>query len=285
MIGVKLGDGYTTKKRRTIRSYNSVRIGLKVKDREFAEEFARCLAKVLGRQPPKPFYDKHKHGQYVVEVHSETLYELLKKPVNLDELRKYIEHCEGCMASFLRGFFDSEGSVDKRGYIRTYNTDLVLLTYVKELLEQRFCVEVTGPRPKDKRGGIFQDPITGKPYIRKKDCYYIHIRTCCNLTFYRKVGFTIKRKQKRLENYIKRCQAKPPSPPSPPYTILNPSIYIALRRGRDLNPRGRKATGLADQPLNLAWVPRLALPTLNPDTTIFVSLARRNRRLDTGPYP
>jgi len=33
VIGVKLGDGYTTKKRRAIKGYNNVRIGLKVKDR------------------------------------------------------------------------------------------------------------------------------------------------------------------------------------------------------------------------------------------------------------
>jgi hypothetical protein len=39
VIGVKLGDGYT--------NHNKVRIGLRVKDREFAIEFGRCLSKVL----------------------------------------------------------------------------------------------------------------------------------------------------------------------------------------------------------------------------------------------
>jgi intein-encoded DNA endonuclease-like protein len=51
VIGVKVGDGYTYKRRRAVKSYNSVRIGLKVKDREFAEEFGRCLVKILGREP------------------------------------------------------------------------------------------------------------------------------------------------------------------------------------------------------------------------------------------
>jgi hypothetical protein len=32
-------------------------------------------------------------------------------------LRKYIEHCEKCIAAFLRGFADAEGSVDKNGRI------------------------------------------------------------------------------------------------------------------------------------------------------------------------
>jgi hypothetical protein len=54
VIGVKVGDGYAGKSRHTVKSYNRVRIGLKVKDREFAEEFGRCLAEVLGRRPINP---------------------------------------------------------------------------------------------------------------------------------------------------------------------------------------------------------------------------------------
>ena len=52
-----------------------------------------------------------------MEVRSQTLYELLRKPVDLDRLRRYIEHCERCVAAFIRGFADSEGSIDKRGHI------------------------------------------------------------------------------------------------------------------------------------------------------------------------
>jgi intein-encoded DNA endonuclease-like protein len=58
IIGAKLGDGYAYKRGHAIRSYNDVIIGLKVKDREFAEEFGRSLAKVLGRQPIRPRYNK-----------------------------------------------------------------------------------------------------------------------------------------------------------------------------------------------------------------------------------
>jgi intein-encoded DNA endonuclease-like protein len=56
-------------------------------------------------------------GKYVVEVGSKTLYELLRKPIGLDGLKKYVEHCERCVAAFIRGFADSEGSVDKNGKI------------------------------------------------------------------------------------------------------------------------------------------------------------------------
>lgn len=71
IIGVKLGDGYTKK------SHDYVKIGLKVKDREFALEFARCLVNVLERLPKEPGYDKPTK-KYVVEVASKTLYDLLK---------------------------------------------------------------------------------------------------------------------------------------------------------------------------------------------------------------
>jgi intein-encoded DNA endonuclease-like protein len=69
-------------------------------------------------------------GRYVVEAESKTLYELLRKPVDLYRLRRYIEHCERWVAAFLRGFADSEGCVDKRGYIFILNTNLRLLTYI-----------------------------------------------------------------------------------------------------------------------------------------------------------
>jgi intein-encoded DNA endonuclease-like protein len=48
------------------------------------------------------------------------------------------------VAAFIRGFADSEGSVDKNGKIIIYNTDLRLLTYVKELL-RRLGIESTRP--------------------------------------------------------------------------------------------------------------------------------------------
>jgi hypothetical protein len=91
VIGVKVGDGYVGKKSRVRKGYNDVMIGLEAKDREFVEEFARCLAKVLGRKQIGPRF-RDGVGKYVVEVGSKTLYELLRKPVDLDRLKKYIEH-------------------------------------------------------------------------------------------------------------------------------------------------------------------------------------------------
>jgi hypothetical protein len=43
----------------------------------------------------------------------------LKESIDLDRLKKYIEHCNRCVAAFLRGFADSEGPVDKK-WTRVY---------------------------------------------------------------------------------------------------------------------------------------------------------------------
>jgi len=182
VIGVALGDGYAYRRGRAIKGYRDVVVGLKARDREFVEEFARCLAKVLGRRPIRPRYVKSS-GRYVVEAESKTLYELLKKPVDLERLKKYIEHCERCMAALLRGFADSEGSVNKRGYIFILNTDLRLLTYVKELL-RRLGIESTGPIIHVRRGTIINDPERGMKYSRNKDCHRLHIRASSNMSFY-----------------------------------------------------------------------------------------------------
>jgi intein-encoded DNA endonuclease-like protein len=202
VIGVNLGDGYAVRKKRS----NKTKIGVIVKDKEFAAEFGRCLAKVLGRGPIKPSY-RNDVGKYVVEVRSQTLCELLERPVELGKLKKYIEHCNKCTAAFLRGFADSEGSVNMRGYIYIYNTNRELLEYIKELLV-RLGIETTGPWPIRRQGKTFYDPRAMKSYAYKKDYYYLYIQTKHNQKFYKVVGFTIKRKLWRLENYVKKHQTR-----------------------------------------------------------------------------
>jgi intein-encoded DNA endonuclease-like protein len=225
VIGVKVGDGYAYRRRRTIKGYNPVWIGLKAKDKEFVEEFARCLAKVLGRKQIRP-RSRDDVGKYVVEVKSKTLYELLKKPVDLDRLKKYIEHCERCVAASLRGFADSEGSVNKRGCIFILNTDQRLLTYIMDLL-RRFNIESTGPRIHVRRGTIINDPRTGKKYTHDKDVYVIYVRASSNMSFYRYVGFTIRRKQIRLESYVKRT-TRMPTPPPNHFPANTPTLILSI---------------------------------------------------------
>jgi intein-encoded DNA endonuclease-like protein len=85
------------------------RIELIVKDKEFAEEFGRCLAEVLGRKKPyKPFWSKSRKRWRVVG-YSIQLHNFLKK--SLEELKPHIEYSKETVASFLRAIFDAEGSI------------------------------------------------------------------------------------------------------------------------------------------------------------------------------
>jgi intein-encoded DNA endonuclease-like protein len=195
VIGVRLGDGYTYKQG------DDDGIGLRAKDKEFVEDFGRRLGNVLGRGPIRPWKDG---GRYAVVAVSKTLYKLLREPVDLKRIKPYVEHCPKCVASFLRGLFDSEGCVRKEGYIILYNTNYELLVYAQRLLWKYFGIESTGPWPNTQKGRPMLSPTNGKQYKANKDCYYIYIRAESLPRFYRYIGFTIERKQKRLEDYLRR---------------------------------------------------------------------------------
>jgi intein-encoded DNA endonuclease-like protein len=197
VIGVCLGDGYAYERG------DSYFIGLEAKDKEFVEEFGRRLGNVLGREPIRPRFMKDS-GRYIAEAVSKTLFELLRKPVDLKRIKKYVEHCKKCIAACLRGLFDSEGHVCKNGYMYLYNTNYELLVYAQKLLRERFSIEATGPWPHKQKGTTMRDPRTGKLYKSNEDCYYIYIGAEDLPKFYRYIGFTIRRKQKRLEEYLRR---------------------------------------------------------------------------------
>jgi intein-encoded DNA endonuclease-like protein len=205
IIGIGCGDGSAKMTKRIERvGYNDYYVVLEAKDRELVEEFAIRCGKVLNRPPPKVRLNAR--GLYEVKVWSKALYDLLKRPIELDKLKRYIEHCPYCKAMFLRGLFDSEGSINEKGYVQIDNTNYELLQYAQELLRE-LGIETLGIKPhgsSKKKGAIFYDPRRGKFYTRKKDNYYLRIRLSSNEAFYRFVNFTIQRKRARLENYLRR---------------------------------------------------------------------------------
>jgi intein-encoded DNA endonuclease-like protein len=180
---------------------------LTVNDKEFAEEFGRCLAKVLGKKEPyKPYWDENQK-QWVVKGCSILLYKFLDKP--LEELKPYIEHCKDCVASFLRALFDAEGCIyvkiregKKQRMLTLHNTDKKLLTYAQDLLKRFFNINTTGLHLAKRKGSIIHSP-NGKITKTTEDCYYIYVRANNLLNFYKHIGFTIKRKQQTLIKAIK----------------------------------------------------------------------------------
>ncbi|MEM0482237.1 MAG: LAGLIDADG family homing endonuclease [Nitrososphaerota archaeon] len=177
------------------------RIEVKVKDMDFVKEFAECLGRVLRRGPPRP--KTVEDGRLKMRVSSKALYELLQKPLNLDRIRPFTEYSNDGMRSFLRGFFDSEAHVDKKdGDIFCYNTDIRLLKYVQRLLKL-LGIQTTGPKICIRKGAPI-DKNRGEIYKKRKNVYYIYVKARDRLRFYKLVGFTIKRKQQRLEEYLRR---------------------------------------------------------------------------------
>ncbi|MEM0079050.1 MAG: LAGLIDADG family homing endonuclease [Nitrososphaerota archaeon] len=196
VIGTVAGDGWAVRRRG-----NEYLIGAKVKDEDLIEEFSRCLGKVLGRDPPRP--RQKKSNAFMVEVKSKALYELLRKPIDINRIAPYVEHCKECMRRFARSFFDSEGCVSKNGQIYCFNSDLQLLQYVRRILNI-LGIRTTEPKICKKKGTALFDRRRGNTYTAKKDVYYTRVVASDVLRFYRLVGFTVKRKQKRLEEYLRK---------------------------------------------------------------------------------
>lgn len=191
VIGVELGDGSLNRK-----GYNR-RIRLSAIDLDFVLEFDRCLSSVLETRMHKPWFDKGK-GTFAIEARSVLLYEFLNR--DWRALKPWIEHSVGSVAAFVRGFFDSEDSVSKKGEIRCYNTDLPLLNYVKQLLTSVLHIQVTGPYRGVRAGSVLS--LRGRSYVRKSDCYHIRVAAASLGSFNRTVGITIARKRIRVEKRL-----------------------------------------------------------------------------------
>ena len=138
---------------------------------------------------------RQKRREIHVEARSVLLYNFLRQ--SLDDLRVWIEHCDKCVAAFLRGFFDSEGAVGENRQLKVSNDDTVRLRYVMELLHGYFGVETTGPHLGAKRGSRIER--RGRTYFRNSDNYNVYVRVGSLQRFARIVGFSMKRKQHRLE--------------------------------------------------------------------------------------
>ncbi len=187
VIGVKMGDASLSMSR----NYQYI-LKLRVIDREFAEEFSRCLSVVLGRSPPRVKWHE-KTSAWHTELSSLLLYNFLRQP--LQDLKRVIEDTIDCSAAFLRGFFDSEGWVYLME-LGVVNTNTAMLRYVSKLLDSKFGIRVLGPRLKSKGGRMVM--IKGKLYHANKDCYSLIVERSSLSAFQNAVGFTIRRKEDRL---------------------------------------------------------------------------------------
>ena len=196
VIGVKLGDGSLSRN-----WHHNYMVKLRVSDKEFAEEFARCVSVVLRCRPIKVWWYAERK-LWAAEPSSMLLSGFLGSM--LDRFKPFVEHCGLCASAFLRGIFDSEGSVGKDD-LRLSNTNSYLLSYVQDLLDNKYAIETTGPYLAGPRPGTVQF-IRGRLAHVNKQCYDIRVRPRCYARFSDSIGFTIGRKKKSLASLVNQKQ-------------------------------------------------------------------------------
>jgi intein-encoded DNA endonuclease-like protein len=149
LIGILKGDGYV---------FDNSKVGhysvhLHVKDRSFVESFAQALT-AIGLHPSKPRQDKR--GLWKVRAVSVLFFKWYQqtnwKQIALDHSKE-----------FLKGFYESEGSAERRAGLRIYNTNRMLLRFVQRLLHR--CGYRT-------HFGTIHMRYKGQPYL----AYRIYIR-------------------------------------------------------------------------------------------------------------
>ena len=185
ILGVVLGDGFTN----LPRCY----ISLKVKDKNFAENFREKLEEWSNHEAK--IYPKNKSGYYYSTLYSKEAVLIVRK----FDLTRIIKSSKKESCSFLRGLFDSEGHVagsnlenPRRAsrHIGFYNSNKEVTNIVSILLTKLGVSHSVNSRVHSGFGS-------------KKMQYEIIICGFENYVFfYKNIGFSIKRKQKKLETII-----------------------------------------------------------------------------------
>ncbi len=194
ILGVLIGDGYMNYNNK-FRNYN---IGLSAVDKEFIEEFKRVLYNYFKIKSTDEFRKskiKNWNDQYITRLCSKEACDFInsigqfkKENWKVPEVIKIADDNIKC--AYIRGFFDSEGEIDKRiGRVGATSMNLDGLKEVKNLLES-LGIRSTIIKKKDTR------PNTSQKYILR-----IHDKNSINL-FKEMIGFTIERKQQILEKFV-----------------------------------------------------------------------------------
>ncbi|RLF23969.1 MAG: hypothetical protein DRN15_04455 [Thermoprotei archaeon] len=137
IIGVALGDASLGLAKRTDRPKGKRYVfKLKVRDKEFAEEVRKAIERIgLHCSGVKEYYDEREERMYyIVQCHVKRFVMFLRS------LKKYPEKVwkwiEGYEREFLKGFYESEGSLLEKEQILIYNSRKEFIDIVAECLQR-----------------------------------------------------------------------------------------------------------------------------------------------------
>lgn len=195
-LGAYYGDGWSI---RRLRNYN---VFLASIDDDFIEYYRNCFERWSGLNPHKRIrlYNYGKRKIYYTNIGSNEL----KHFVNFD-LKKLYDAPKTVKAAFIKGIADSEGCMHGKkrgrgGTITIHNTDLKLIKLCKKLM---FNLGIESKYYSRNAGG-FKGHYYGRDIFSHKKQYIICIRRKENLIkFNNKIGFSIGRKQEKLDNVVK----------------------------------------------------------------------------------
>ncbi|MBW2976466.1 hypothetical protein KY347_03395 [Candidatus Woesearchaeota archaeon] len=185
IAGVMLGDGY----------FAEYSFSLDTIDKEFRDYFSHVVKKWSNKKPSLREFVNNTSYFYGCLVCSKDACDYLGHLI--DDKEKFLKEILSCnnediKSSFIKGFSDSEGSIlEDHRFIRIYNTNKGLLESINQLL-------------------VSLGFDNNKMHIRLSTdkTYELGIKSHKNIElFYKKIGFTIKRKQKRLKNFIDNKRA------------------------------------------------------------------------------
>lgn len=203
LLGVMCGDGcvFSGKVNKEKYNYNLYVVYLAVRDKEFIDEFIRCMEIVYGFTPSLYLQERNKINKKWSDI---WVAKTARKEVYLD-LGPYnfgtktwrvpneimISNNKKIIGSFLKGFYDSEGSVlvGPRSFsITSHSTNLNGLEDIKQLL---------------KKLGIESSRISIDKRPNQPVFYFSISRKSNAEIFLNRVGFTILRKRIKAEENLK----------------------------------------------------------------------------------
>lgn len=188
ILGVLCGDGYIS---------TNNRVGLKVCDEDFADEFRRCLREVYDLSPSKKFriikptnFSTNPKPQYVISLTSKLVvndlleYSKSFKTKEWEIPKEILKSDLKVKSAFLRGLFDSEGTacLKKPGgvYLSICSSNKLSLSKVKEILKKDFNIDLS--------------VVHYESIMKLKSVGYKNVKN-----FYNYINFTIKRKRDKLK--------------------------------------------------------------------------------------